>query len=698
MSTLLELPTVERGGDDLPLVKAIDALIGPALVERNINQVGWWITSAYLQGMRRFEITDFLRGEVEVGWEEADGTYHLRWEELLTLREIEIGRLARLDTAPLASKRENSLESLRNSSVAQVLLDQVDSVLPSRAMAVRLIAGIIDYGTYGIADWNDPTRESPLAVTRELIPPWELLGVPAGYLNPTDLRAVCRTRLFPVLQLAGMPDVSLPTKDIDLAKLEIVELPQGAATGMSPAGPGFGRATSGALFSTFDETPKGTVDDKARVRTMLTKPGASIERFVRLRELFILSQDQTRVVRYIAKAGRKILVDVNYLKEGISLPFPIGIVRYHDTGSFYGRSFVGKTVPLFLELETLLEASIQEAADFRRFGYLLVPMDKGIDFNRFTAATDPVIIGYEQDLNSPRSGIEGIKPLPQTDKQARVLSTMGIPLIDRLVAQGPMFGGVAPGRADSGEAFNTLLQSGSTHLLSVAHRIEEGLAAMYRHTLYLIRERFRDTPDLGKGLSLTRVENSIAGIKLDAKTGRVVIESSQLPDPFEVNIGIRSNNPIQRDRRRSEALLMLNTQLTLPLEFIIMNYREGWDYPIGSRSVWENYVKAVLTNLTLFNDGETPGELPGADRQSGSLGVFFNARYDKPEVHLLAIDEFVSGPEFALASVAVRQAFQDRVDEIRQHVGMAIPPQLPPLADFGQQSDQALGPQSPQGF
>ncbi len=117
---------------------------------------------------------------------------------------------------------------------------------------------------------------------------------------------------------------------------------------------------------------------------------------------------------------------------------------------------------------------------------------------------------------------------------------------------------------------------------------------------------------------------------------------------------------------------MMQAGLLTPLEFIIMNYRENWDFPIGNRSVWENYVKAVLMNLILFNDGQTPGILPGA-REGAPNGVFYSESSDKPEVHLLAMEDFMAGPEFALASDAVLDAFFER----QQNAKMRVSPMLP---------------------
>lgn len=672
MSAILELPS--KGSTDLS--EAIEVLLRPAIIERNIHQIGWWIVDAYLQGMRRFDVVDLQRGQLDVSYQEEDGDVHMRWEEPLTRIQTEIGRLSRLDLTPVASKQLHSLESLRNSSIAQVILDQQETLVDADAISLGYITGLVQYGTYGIASWRDADSESPLAHVRELIPPWELLALPAGHSNPTDIRAVVRTRLFPLAQLVKQEGVKLPK---DEALLDIVELPYGTNTSQSVAGPGFSRGGGGGTFDAlFDEEPGGKTKTAGIIARRKLTPGRTTEKFVRLREVYVLGPQGSTTARYVARAGRAIILDLPYLTENVTVPFPIGVGRYQSIGHFYGRSFAGKIIPFALELEGLLERLITNMADFDRFGFTMIPFDRGIDFESFKATEEPRIIGYEPDITVNTSGVEQITPVTASDIPGRVFQ-LGLSILDRMTSQGPLLSGDAPGRADSGEAFSILAETGSTHLVPTAKSIKSAYATMFRFQLHEVRQRFQEGISDDKGLPLTRIENSIAGVTIDAKTGRIQLRQDQLPDPFSVNLSIRSEDPLSGERRRQEALLMYKEGLLSVLEFIILNYKEGWDYPIGNRAVWENYVKAVLVNLIMFNDGESVGELPGASKAAGILGVMFHEAADKPEVHLLAIEDFIAGPEFSLASPAVQDAFLRRIVEIRARMGNVLPPQMPPI-------------------
>lgn len=669
MTAILDLPPSKHKGDREALESILDDMISAGIAERNIHQVGWWVTEAFIQGVREFYAFNYESGEIEISYESEDGEMHLRWDEPMTKIQTEIGRLSRLDTSPMCRKRHNSLDSLRNASIGQVVLDNIFTGPRGDLLKLRFLTGLVLYGTYGIATWRNNASESPMATVDELIPPWELLSVPAGINNPTDLRGVIRTRLFPLEQLLKMKGVRIPDETSE--DLEIVDLTYGTNASEQQ---GHGVAFSGGVHDVgrmYDD-PAGSRSQAGR-----GSGGQRTERFVKLRELFVAGPDDT-LARYIAKAGRSVIKDVSHMDRQERVPFPIGIGRYQDTNHFYGRSLASKIIPISLELEHLLERLIQNMADLDRFGFIMVPNSLGIDLEDFKATDGPRVITYEAELAATAGQkVDAIQPINTSDVPGKVMQ-FGVGLIDRIAAQGPMFGGVAPGRADSGEAFSVLAETGSTHLLPVALSIEAAYASMYRSALYTVRERLMQTGGIQGGLEITRVENSIAGVTIDPVTGRMRLEASMMPDPASIEVGIRSRDPVSGQRRRQEAPAMLQSGLLTPLEFMVMNYREGWDFPIGNRSVWENYVKAVMFNLILFNDGIKPGVLPGA-REGAPHGIFFNESCDKPEVHLLAMEDFMAGPEFALASDAVLDAFYERQTTMKQRVQSPLPAGAPTL-------------------
>lgn len=687
MAAILRLPDSKKHKDEL--LGALDDIINEAILERNILQVGWWITDAFMQGVRQFDVIDYETGEIEISYEAEDGELHLRWDEPLTRIRTEVGRLSRLDTSPKINKRTHSLESLRNASVSQVILDNMMSAHDQESLKTQFFTGLALYGTYGIASWRDILRSDPLSNDFELIPPWELLPIPAGIQNPTDLRGVIRTRLLPLAELEAQARVlGRPLPKATDAEWGIIEMPYGrnisrrnvAGEGLRNAGP-----SAGTFNELFDEKPR-TDKKEGQPSRQKARVGDRNEKFVRLREVWILGPKNT-VARYIMRAGDVIIDDQDYILQGIDVPMPIGICRFEDTGHFYGRSLASKIIPLSLELEHLLERLIQNMADLDRFGFILVPNGIGVDYENFKPTTaGPKIVPYEPDLANQGLLPTNISPVNTSDVPGRIMQ-FGVNLLDRIVSQGPLFGGVAPGRADSGEAFSVLAETGSTHLIPLAASIESSYSTVYRSMLFDVSDRFRNGESVDNGLELTRIENSIAGVTLDPTTGRLKLDAGLLPDPWSIDVGIRSRDMESRERRRQEAQQLLSEGLLTPLEFIIMNYKEDWNFPVGNRGVWENYVKAVMWNLILFNDGISPGETP--------FKSTFNIHIDKPEIFLMAIEDFVAGAEFALASIPVQTVFTERIIELRSRLGQTLPQGLP-TPDLAATQSAQLQPTQPQ--
>jgi len=91
------------------LINALNSMLDPALAERNVWQIGWWVADAYFRGLRHFHVVDYERGEMAINYEDPDGNLELRWDEPLTKMTTEIGRLAQLDTNPAVRKTRQSL-------------------------------------------------------------------------------------------------------------------------------------------------------------------------------------------------------------------------------------------------------------------------------------------------------------------------------------------------------------------------------------------------------------------------------------------------------------------------------------------------------------------------------------------------------------------------------------------------------------
>lgn len=646
----LQLPDNHDG-----LVTAIDSMVEDARIERNIMQVSWYTTDLFLRGVRNFSLLDYSTGTVNYYYEDdlsdsynPDNGIPFRWEVALSRIQTEMGRLSQLDTRPKITKRAHSLTSLRNASLSQALLDTMMTGASPEVLQEGFFAMLVLYGTVGLAHFPVSDPDLPYGFEWELIPPWELLALPRESAVPSDRRIIARERLVPLRQLQKIASYKFPKNEEDL---ELNELPYGSGPSMqwNQALPQSG--AGGSYSALFDKPVDRSGDD-------LKDPeqrGQS-EKFVTLQEIWVPGPRGT-LARHVVKAGRAILFDSEDTYASERVPFPIGIARYIHTGRFYGRSFASKVIPFSIRMEKLLDSAINNVQDMDRFGYLMVPHNLGVTKEDFQAAGNPRIIFYEP-LYDESDPVFPVQPVSASDVPGRMASFMSDQL-DQLTSQSPLLMGVAPGRSDSGTAFQTLAETGSTHLLMTAKSVASCFSTVYRSLLWETRKALSKAGPAGTSLDLTRIENRMAGITIDPQSGAVTLKPGDLPDPWTIEVAIESEEPTQRDRERQEAYIAYQDGLLTPLDFYILNYKNGWGYPVGQESVWENYVKAVLLNLILFNDGVKPGNIDG----------MVNFLVDKPEVHLAAMEDFISGSWFTLASPQVQTVFIKRYTDMQGQAG-----------------------------
>lgn len=666
------------------LEKVVTPMITNAVTVRNRYQVWWWVIQSYLQGVRCFNTLDYSSGEIEVDDFDdpdnlvgsGDSEVPFRWNELLAWRQTEIGRLLRMDPAPRCAKKAFSLQSLRDAATSQVLLDHMLAGTPTAEQFAELVTLLVDYGTAGILHLDGATvgvpSESGIRYSSEIVPPWELLCIPGDLKSRGDLRAIARTRWYPLRELESLEGFEWPTDD-EYHLLDVQELQHGSPTSTL-------KTTTAIAVNPDDIYDKmRQYEDPPKGKKLADKTPRDREPFVRLNEVYVIGAHNT-LDRYIAFAGRWPIRDQS--SRGQKVPMPLNIATYDDTNQFYSKGFVERLLPGALREEKLLHRLLTNTSDFTKFGMLMVPMDQSIDLQNFKATTDPRIITYASDPNSTRDPVQQITPVNSSDIPGRVAAMLSERL-QAVAKQGPMFEGQSMGRIDGSPAYQMLAQIGSTHLLTTAGSIGRLYASHYRSMLASAFRQIADSDDVR--VELTRVENSVAGIVFDPTTGQVKLSGKNGIDPWKVEIGIRSQDPVSAETERDLAYKMFMDRTIKPLEFYILNYKNNWGYPVGSRSLYENYVKAVLQNLILFNDGETPGFVEN-----------FVGTFDLPEVLLFATQEFTRTAEFGLSSEAVRVEFEKRLLSLQG----GMPGMLPAGAqtpDVAAAMSQAAGQQQGAG-
>jgi len=648
--------------------KALEDAAQAAIAIRNVHSVGWIINYHYLNGIRSFPLINYRDGRVQIRYSNQKGQQGFRYEEALVRFTNELGRLSRMDIAPSVKLLGMSLDGVRKRSVAQIVLSSLYNPSYLDTVKIPFLRVLLAFGTAGIAGWRVEGPDGYPRYPLEVIPPWELLPFPADPVVPADEKGLIRTRWVPIEWLKTHKDV---WKRIDRSRhneIKVIRVTYGNVT-TREAGPQAG-ASSNYRFSA--EIREGLSD------AMLKRDGTGggkdmrTQEFVNLRELWLYNE-LGKVSQYVVTVGGVCAINDKF--EGHdAYPPPIGIARYHHVGGFWGRSFVGPLIPIVDETEKMLANLFTNIQDLDLFGLVLVPTTSGINLNALNARRRPRAMPYEPDVAAPQHKPFNLTPA-NTGTLPGEVAKMGMDVVERLSGQTQMLQGEAPGRVDSARALGLLMETSSIPLGGPAATVAAAFSLVYASVLYDARKRM----DAKGVVKYTFLDDTLAGVVLDPD-GNISLAENAIPDPDEIEISIASRYPQSSEQRKEELFLLLKAGLISPRQFRIQARILGLDLPVSNDAEWENYRQAVLNNIRLFNDGETPGEVVIGE-------------HENHEIHLERIDAFMARPEYRLASAAVREAFEKLREERRVRMGV-YPDQLPYPEEMAMEETQG-GPPSP---
>ena len=335
---------------------------------------------------------------------------------------------------------------------------------------------------------------------------------------------------------------------------------------------------------------------------------------------------------------------------------PVRVARDVIVGGFYGRSFVDQLVPLNTEAEYSLSNLFQTVSDFDLYGLLMWPASLGTPPEAHRGQDGVKRITYEPDYTTPDLKPFVIQPAKMTKPQVEASMVAG-GLMDKLANQPTeMLKGGAPGRVDSASGLGFLYETSAIPLSPTAKNVAEAISGIYRAMLGMCK----DTWPTSKVVSISNLDDSLAGINMEMETGEVTLAQNAIPSPDEVNINVASEIPISKEQQKLELKEALDKQRITLDEYSFKVREKGLDSAVGNDVAWHNYRRAKLENISLFGDGETPGKVIVSER-------------DQHLIHKNVLDSFMSRPEFYAASQEVRDKFVEHWDE--HNVGLGIMPE-----------------------
>jgi len=643
-------------------------LVSTGKGKMNPQSINWWINYYYMRGLRNFSNINYSQGTLNASYLDASGTLKFRYEDILAKYQAQLGRLLTINLAPAVSRRGVSLDGLRKASTAQVVLDAAFPQEKVSKLALNAFPPLLQYGTIGFGLWVEGVD----SIGIEVINPWELVPIPIDVASPSDVRGLMRVRWVPTEYVKGLSITpskkSKVWKGMEELKIPFADLPseisskfQGAAS-ITHSGGGF-YIRSGQSQVETQWKGRQTKKDKTQMPVTL------------LVEVWTETTDGY-LAEYLIFAGdfEKLNQLYRYDHSKSKYHMPVKIARDVVVGGFYGRSFVDQLIPLNTEAEYGLSSLFQAVADFDLYGIQMWPASLGTPPDAHRGRDGIKRVTYEPDYTTPDLKPFNIEPArltkPQVDA-AMIAST----LMDKVSNQpSEMLKGDAPGRVDSASGLGMLYETSGIPLSPTAKNVAEALAGVYRAMLGICR----DIWPAEKVVSISNLDDSLAGIAFDMKTGEISLAQNAIPSPDEVNINVASEVPISKEQQKLELKEALK-EGTLSLNEYSFKVREmGLTSPVGNEVAWQNYRRAKLENLALFGDGETPGEVIVSER-------------DMHLIHKDVLDAFMARPEFYAASQPVRDAFVAHYEEHNLGLGV-FPDEMPTMEEAAE-----LELQPPQG-
>lgn len=617
----------------------------------------WTLTSQYLQGLRQSDGTPISQlGIPSKARTDRKGRKRVRVEKALQQYQTEVGRLIGMDLNPVVRRRPGvSLDTLRKESTAQAFLSDVAMDLTCSGIPGSRAVHLAAFGTvgYGVFAGDDP--QSPWRPTIELIPVWELRAFPAEAPGTTLLQGYERRRWVPYEPLKKIykGHLKFPArKDDKRLRLQEVKAGVEVTTETSPSQ----ITTTGTSTILLFEVPagSGTAD-------VPSDPEEGNVTYVEMREFFFKNQ-RGQMTRHMVLLGDYLSADNDYQspfwQERLAgrLPImPIWHETYLEVASYYGRSFVDRLISVNRELEFIVGDLLNNVRKANWMRRIVMPGAGGINKRALTANHNYPIVEFNPDTRAPTLKPEILDP-GDTGGSAGPLVNMFAQMMMDLGAQGPMFQGDMPSRADSLAALQGVLEAQAVPMASTAESMLRCWTGVWRAVLDRIKNYFTESL-YAEGqapattevlLRVARIDEGILGLSFDPGSGQLRIDPEFIPDPMALDISLRAKYP----RTPTVILEGLETKLNQgrisATHFDIEEIREGLDQPAPNRRAWNNYESAWMENLLIVNDGQTPAIDPAE--------FTVNSNAEDHGIHAWVHDQVISSPLFKQFSVTVQRA------------------------------------------
>lgn len=620
-----------------------------------------------MNGARRFDRYDPVNGILRASFLDEEGNAEFQSQELLNIINQMAGRIVGLDLRPKVLRAENSLSALKDSAVAQVILDSVIPENNFESVVRNFAFNFVTLGSCGLTGHMVDHPTIGLTTDLEVVHPREIFAFPALGQDITKQRGILRQRQVPMSFLADVFGERIKRNKESLS---------------------YYTCDPGRAFQHFDyETELGIHympeasnqfgGDAGDGRDELTD-------MVTVRELWLDGPAGT-CGRYIIASGEYIIDDQDFAGKEMYCPLAFG--RFFDTGMFHGGGMFDLMFSLHRELERLLKSLFNNIRDIDRYGVVVMPHGAFND----RAVLREVGKGLRAYFYSPDPSMAEnanyrpfvIQPFNSGDVPGKVASFAKQLMTDMNPIQNLL---KEKGRVDSFSGLQFLDEQINRAMDNPINGVEQVFGQLYRSMASQSTKYLLASP---RALPVTRLTLDLAGAVIDPETMDVSFHKNPLPVLSHLKFTVREVNPRSEAAMKQEGLELVQRQISDPQAFKIFCMQNGINLATWMDDDYAAFQSVNRDILLLYGDGTEPGRLVITPHRA------------KPDLQLRILQGFMASPAMSMASVEVQDEFKRYRETLMQYLGLSLPEAVPNPDDAAmlgaqmQQMAQAQ-PQQPQ--
>lgn len=623
------------------------------------RRLNWLLAWYYLQGYRRFDIFDPTTGQLSAHYVDEEGRMEYNSYELLFQINQVAGRIQSMDLRPQVVQEGFTLEGQRSRATGQILTDSLFSADQVREAGsswaflysclgfVGLTGHIVDHPTIGLTG------------DLEVIHPKELFPFPTTTQDGTKALGLMRQRWVTREYLRSVYGKKV---DANLDKFEWWEVDPGEPWNDRDDQTYYGGRSGNYSYDLKEKPPKGR--DTIPV--------------IKIRELWVDGPRGT-VSSYAAASGEYLFQHDDLSK--LEVYQPIGVSRFFNNGTFYGAGMFDLMFSTHRQLEKLSKQLYQNILDLDRYGILVLPQgqlpaqnmlrDVGHGLRAMFWEPDPVSEGFDPFT---------IQPYTTGDFPGRVAqfareSMQAVNPIQDLIQE--------KGRVDSASGLQFLDEQITRALTCPTAGVQSAWGRVYKSAT---QRALQNLAVSRRALPVGSLTLDLAGAIINPVENTVSFNENRIPDLSRLSFGVRDLTPRSVTARKQEALELWKLGISQdPMAFKLFALKEGLDFAIYMDDDSGAYEMGIRAVLTLFNDGETPGQL------------ILTPDTTRPELVLRLVMAFITSPALQVASPEVVNAFIMLRETLMQWMGLVMPEATPSLDEAAAMTAPPQGPSDQDG-